>query len=195
MGKYNETNYKGLAIYIFLLCLIPFFVIKGCLDTDNRLKESNEREKAKAKINREQFKFDVDSLGNVFILNKLKSSSNNKPAKRGIIVFEIDGDSNRFKYLSTIDTNLYSFTISGLNTIILYKRDRVEVGDYGNGKTKGYRNDFIVYLINAKSQEIIYQETLQGSTPPSEIHYRRSAPEETSGSPPDLAMFLKTIIQ
>jgi hypothetical protein len=136
---------------------------------------------AKIKQYKDQFDFNVDSLGNRLI--DLKTIDKRR-AFYPIIIYtksingEIDFD---FEFNKGLLKEKRAYTLDSIKTILLIEKDEIYSCTYSNNLTIGYKVLSKISLIDAKSFCRINKIVLEGEDPPLTIKYKKNPPDKVYG--------------
>ena len=172
----------GFIIFISILSFLPILIFKSCYD----LEKFGNKERRRVKDFKGQYTFNIDSIASLYTLSNLKEKYKGK-----ILILQIENsEKNIHPYSESI---LNDYSLNEISTVVLFKKNKIQEGTYSGSKTVGHRQDFKIYFVDPKTKFIYKEYNLEGASPPSEIKYRRGAPDEVFGNPPDLLGYLNSI--
>lgn len=181
--KINGKKSFGVAYLVFLI--ITILVTRGCyLDDSKKIKDETKKQNELANY-KKKYLFNLDSLG-YQLLNIQFNSNNYTKTESPIIVFRKTSGKIEFEFEITksMDSTRYIYTIDQVKTIAILEESDVYEGSYSNGKTKAYRIETNVKLIDNTNRKESKSFVIIGSSPPRTIRSRNGAPESVYGHPP-----------
>jgi hypothetical protein len=183
----------GVAYLIFLL--VSILVTRGCYLDDSIKLKNEEIKQNETSIYRKKYLFNIDSLGYQLLNIQFNSDGFFKPEFPIIVFRKVNGKIEfEFDITKSLDKSKNSYTIDQIKTIAIIEESNVYEGSYSNGKTKAYRVETNVTLIDNVNRTETKSFVIVGSSPPSTIRSRTGAPESVTGHPPSFSEISNSII-
>ena len=178
----GKTSF-GVAYLVFLI--ISILVTRGCyLDDSKKIKDETKKQNELANY-KKKYLFNLDSLGYQLLNIQLNSTNYSKTESPVIVFRKASGEIEfEFEITKSIDTTKNIYTIDQVKTIAIIEESNVYEGSYSNGKTKAYRIETNVTLIDNINRTESKTFVIIGSSPPTTIRSRNGAPESVYGHPP-----------
>jgi hypothetical protein len=178
-----------------LFCLILCFSFAHCSNKNKALEEEKDKLRGREiKEYKKKFDFNVDSL--IKNVNDLKKTNEiTEELKRPIIIYSLSNKKVVFNYYYNLNlpNNFKSFSLDSIRTIVILENIRIDVGTYGNNKTKAQKIQTIIRMFDRKKMVELKSFHIDGNDPPNQIEYRHYCPDTLTGSAPSQDEILKSI--
>lgn len=172
----------------FIIVIIALCILYCGSRSDNEKKDLAKKEKQNIYNSFiDKLDFDPDSLLKSF---EEKQSQNGKyvfmnKKTKPIFLFEYYGEKKAYVFdSSAIDNNYSSYKLKDINAIGLITRSIRSNGTYDNGRTVAGVHVLQIVVYDKYSGKYLNQYIIEGGDPPSEVNYRRNAPDTITGSFP-----------
>lgn len=173
-----ENSYKSVRLGCFFLVIVIILALYFVF-----VKDSPDEKKAKAELvsklaeYKSKFNYDVDSIAKTIHVTDYES--NQDKIKEKYFLLEDQGGQYvvNAKFMSDTNTRipdeLIAYKLKDLNTIIIYKCDRVQTSEWGAPSVE--RDEAELSFYDVSSSKILYQSKLVGSGKPSVVERGRRA--------------------
>jgi hypothetical protein len=178
----GKTSF-GVVYLIFLF--VSILVTRGCYLDDSKKLMKEEIKQNEISVYKKKYIFNIDSLGHQLINIQFNNDAYLKPEFPIVVFRKVNGKIEfEFDITKSLDKSKNIYTIDQIKTIAIIEESNVYEGSYSNGKTKAYRVETNVTLIDNSNRTETKSFVIVGSSPPSTIRSRTGAPASVSGRPP-----------